>query len=705
MKMKTVLLALSALLITHAAFAQTPPNQCTNSNLISDPEPFVWTLVDDPTDPHWTGTMEIAKATLAVGGEMITTRIYRQEGGCNSIPGPTMTMVPGNKYVLKFRNRLAYEPASEEHNVFKDPNVSNLHTHGLHISGMTPGDDVTRSFEGSAGGDFVYDIPDNHMGGTFWYHAHHHGSTFLQVSAGAFGLIVIDDQYDNIPATVSSMEERQLVIAYLDPGVAGTGGDTLITGTLNPTWTVNGRINGTLDVPVDTWVHWRVLLADRDAKLKTLSVGEQCELALMARDGVWRTEVPKPLPTNSISLTGASRADLAVRCTGSASISVGSTPVASVTVNGAPDVDPSPYNEAGITWFSERPDYLQDLRVGNPDNSETINMGARTINGSKFDHAVPTFTLNTEGVQQFRLKGATNHPFHLHIYHVQVQGNCGDFEDGEYYDVVAGNCTIRFNLTPATAYSGRTIMHCHILEHEDQGAMGWADVTLAGAQPPPVFPDGFDYSEYIGPGVPPGDPPAAPSGLSATAASSSAIDLAWTDNSGDELYFKIERSTDGASFTPHDTANADVTVYSDSGLAANTPYWYRVVATNDFGDSDPSNVASATTDQAGTATALNLGNITLSTANAGRGAKRERADVLVLDDTGSLVAGAVVTGEFTGTVTENGITGTSGSDGVAVLETSGTAKGSLSFEFCVISITKNGLDPFTADPGDACASF
>ncbi len=77
-------------------------------------------------------------------------------------------------------------PRVQEHNVFKDPNVTNVHTHGVHISGETPADDVTRFFEGGFGGDYVYEIPADHMGGTFWYHAHHHGSTFLQVSSGAF---------------------------------------------------------------------------------------------------------------------------------------------------------------------------------------------------------------------------------------------------------------------------------------------------------------------------------------------------------------------------------------------------------------------------------------------------------------------------------------------------------------------------------------
>jgi FtsP/CotA-like multicopper oxidase with cupredoxin domain len=677
---------------------------------IRNPEQFAWEYVSDPADPHWVGTMEIVEADLTVGGESIHTRVYKQDTGGIGIPGPTMNMTPGEKYVLQFRNRLPYEAKSEEHNVFKDPNVSNLHTHGLHISGMSPGDDVTRSFEGGAGGDFVYDIPEDHMGGTFWYHAHHHGSTYLQVSAGAFGMIVIDDSGDGIPASVAAMEERQLVVAYLDPNVAGTGGDTLITGTLSPTWTVNGKVNGKMCVPSDTWQHWRVLLADRDAKEKTVSVGSNCELALMARDGVWRTEVPKPLSTNSISLTGASRADLAVRCSGDADLSVGSQTVASILVDGSLPGNPPahPYDETyEQTWFSARPDYLRDLRGLLPSNSESVNMGARTINGSKFDHHVPTFTLNTEGVQQFTLKGATNHPFHLHIYHVQVQQNCGDFEAGEYYDVVSGNCSIRFDLSPdSKPYDGRTIMHCHILEHEDQGAMGWADVDLAFGQPAPTFPAGYGYDDDIPPDITPCDPPAAPSGLTATAASSSQIDLAWSDNSSDETLFDIERSTDGGvSFNYLASTGTDSTGYSNTGLTPNTRYDYQVLASKPGCSSAPSTAAFDTTDPADVGTALAVGSITVDTEGAGKGQKRERAVVVVEDDAGNLIENATVTGMFSGTITETVIGPSTGPDGSTTLVTDGTAKGAVSFQFCVTLITADGLTQFEAANGLICASF
>jgi len=199
-------------------------SQCPGTNMAVNPALFQWThhpVSAENPEEYYSGTMEIGEATFIIDGETITTRAYRQADSAFSIPGPTMVMEPGKKYVLRFHNTLPYEAPSTDTNTFKDPNISNIHTHGVHISGESPGDDVTRSFEGGYGGDFVYDIPGDHMGGTYWYHAHHHGSTFLQVSGGAFGLIIIDDSFDGIPPNVAAMAEKHLVLGFLDPGAAG----------------------------------------------------------------------------------------------------------------------------------------------------------------------------------------------------------------------------------------------------------------------------------------------------------------------------------------------------------------------------------------------------------------------------------------------------------------------------------------------------
>src|SRR5207249_4021036 len=59
-----------------------------------------------------------------------------------------------------------------------------------------------------------------------------------------------------------------------------------------------------------------------------------------------------------------------------------------------------------------------------------------------------------------------------------------------------------------------------------------------------------------------GPPNGAPANLTATAVSSTQVNLAWTDNSTNEDGFKIERSTDGVTFTQIATVGVNVTIYS-----------------------------------------------------------------------------------------------------------------------------------------------
>jgi hypothetical protein len=94
----------------------------------------------------------------------------------------------------------------------------------------------------------------------------------------------------------------------------------------------------------------------------------------------------------------------------------------------------------------------------------------------------------------------------------------------------------------------------------------------------------------------PGDTPSAPTGLAATPISSSSIELAWVDNADNENGYKIERSPNGSSdWVSIDTLNPDTESYIDTGLEAETTYSYRAIAFNNYGDSNPSNTASATT--------------------------------------------------------------------------------------------------------------
>ena len=71
----------------------------------------------------------------------------------------------------------------------------------------------------------------------------------------------------------------------------------------------------------------------------------------------------------------------------------------------------------------------------------------------------------------------------------------------------------------------------------------------------------------------------APSGVSASAFSSTQIDITWQDNSQNESGFDVQRSPDPAgTFWPVGASAANAVTYRDGGLAPSTQYCYRVRA-------------------------------------------------------------------------------------------------------------------------------
>lgn len=87
-----------------------------------------------------------------------------------------------------------------------------------------------------------------------------------------------------------------------------------------------------------------------------------------------------------------------------------------------------------------------------------------------------------------------------------------------------------------------------------------------------------------------------PAGLSATAISTSQINLSWTDNSQTEEGYIIERKSSVGDFAQIATVGPNTTAYPNTGLNSATLYIYRVRAySTTAGNSSYSNEASATT--------------------------------------------------------------------------------------------------------------
>ena len=106
---------------------------------------------------------------------------------------PLIRLAAGNIYKLTLRN------AGTE--------VTNLHTHGLHIVGDGDGDCHSKVNRGNCL-DYLGILSD-HPGGTYWYHAHLHTLAQTQVGGGAFGMLIVEDNTDSLnPEPTLVVEKR-----------------------------------------------------------------------------------------------------------------------------------------------------------------------------------------------------------------------------------------------------------------------------------------------------------------------------------------------------------------------------------------------------------------------------------------------------------------------------------------------------------------
>jgi len=132
----------------------------------------------------------------------------RSYGGCKQ--GPLIPVYPGDTLRLNLINDLPADDPS----CWPNPpaglalppgvgcfNTINLHTHGLHVSPSGNSDNVLLSIAPQTQFPYEFNFPEDHPAGTFWYHAHRHGSTAVDVSSGAAGILVVRGDRPYTPPT------------------------------------------------------------------------------------------------------------------------------------------------------------------------------------------------------------------------------------------------------------------------------------------------------------------------------------------------------------------------------------------------------------------------------------------------------------------------------------------------------------------------
>ncbi|HEV7405383.1 MAG TPA: tyrosinase family protein [Chthoniobacteraceae bacterium] len=171
---------------------------------------------------------------LKIGNDRVKLRTYNQQ-----LVGPVIRAKAGDTIYLTVRNNLPPEPPPPGGvhitNGHHEWNTTNLHFHGLHVAPQgTPdaeSDNVLLSIKPVGGFQkYAVHIPEDHVAGTFWYHAHRHGSTAAQVASGLCGALIIDrddDKYnlDSVPEVAAAGQEIMVLqaVPYLIDPVTGLG--------------------------------------------------------------------------------------------------------------------------------------------------------------------------------------------------------------------------------------------------------------------------------------------------------------------------------------------------------------------------------------------------------------------------------------------------------------------------------------------------
>ena len=215
----------------------------------------------------------------------------------------------------------------------------------------------------------------------------------------------------------------------------------------------------------DNWYRVRILTVNPEAEPEIITIPPECDAHAISHDGVYRFNPPKQRE-EQYYLTGASRVDVAVKCSSEGDFWVtategwtrrrrlqvttgptatgwsdgegdwdGDQPLAVLRVRAGTGTvnDNGPFIGQNGTWPSSRPDYLVDIRAGTPDNYFSIEMDNASVNDKEYNERCPLkdnepgppkdFDYDT--LQEWHHLTVDRHPAHVHIWHQQIVSNCG----------------------------------------------------------------------------------------------------------------------------------------------------------------------------------------------------------------------------------------------------------------------------------------
>src|SRR5262245_5404117 len=202
-------------------------------------------------------TLQVRYSYQDVGGYRLYVRTY--DGG---IPGATLRARPGDVLRIKLINDLPPDRDAQprDHNLPHHYNVTNLHTHGLHVSPSGIADNVLRDMEPGRSYEIEVPIPADHPAGTYWYHPHKHGSANVQLASGMAGALILEGDFAEVPE-IAQARDRVLLLQHLAFDRFGTveGFETVWPMDAARLMTINGQLAPTITMRPGEVQRWRFI--------------------------------------------------------------------------------------------------------------------------------------------------------------------------------------------------------------------------------------------------------------------------------------------------------------------------------------------------------------------------------------------------------------------------------------------------------------
>jgi FtsP/CotA-like multicopper oxidase with cupredoxin domain len=438
--------------------------------------------------------LEASSRPISLGGKRAYLLGYNGQ-----VPAPRLEAQAGDTVRIRFTNNLT-QP-------------TNLHYHGLHVTPVGNADNAFLDIPPRESLTYEFTLPKNHPSGTFWYHPHRHGYVAEQVFGGLAGLFIIRGELDEIPEIQAAKEEFLILQDFALDGngrIQSPNHMDMMMGREGELLTVNGQIKPTFSIASGGLLRLRFLNAS-PSRFYRLAL-ENHPFYLIATDG---GALAEPVELKELLLAPGERVEVLVRgerepkqyrllnlpynrggmemmedemnmMGGSSHMMGGKSQVnpqilATLTYQGSVSTLPLPKQLIPVETLPE-PKIVRRLELS-MEEEMTPGMGMSfTFNGKAFDPNRIDAQVRLNTVEDWELVNVDpdrmDHPFHLHVNPFQVITRNGKPEPYRAWKdtvLVRGGETVRIRI-PFRDFSGKTVYHCHVLDHEDLGMMGIVNI-------------------------------------------------------------------------------------------------------------------------------------------------------------------------------------------------------------------------------------